>query len=114
MFIRQKNTEQIQPWQPSLETGRYAVPKTTENLRICPFCHLNQVEHELHFPFNSNLYNDNLRCNFYRDICNRYPLSNNFDNNEKGHEKAPSYLTTSILTAAYIHSCMDYRQKLVL
>ena len=26
------------------------------NLRICPFYHLNEVEHELHFLFNCNLY----------------------------------------------------------
>ena len=31
--------------------GLHTVPKTPENLRICPFCHLNEVEHELHFLF---------------------------------------------------------------
>ena len=30
-----------------IETGRHTVPKTPENLQICPFCHLNGVEQEL-------------------------------------------------------------------
>ena len=38
-----------------IETGKHTVPKTPENLRICPFCHLNEVEKELHFLFNCNL-----------------------------------------------------------
>ena len=36
--------------------GRHTLPKTPENLWICPICHLNEVEHELHFLFNCNLY----------------------------------------------------------
>ena len=59
---------------------RANIPKTQENLRrICPFCHLNEVEQELHLLFNFNLY-DSLRSNFYRKIGNRYLLFNNFDN----------------------------------
>ena len=42
-----------------IETGRHTIPKTPENLRICPFCQLNEVERELHFilccPFYNNL-----------------------------------------------------------
>ena len=97
-----------------IETGRHTVPKIPENLRICPFCHLNEVEHELHFLFNCSLY-DSLWSNFYRNITNRYPLFNNFNN-----EKPSSYLTKSILISTdlqlltYIHACMEYRQKLVL
>ena len=29
-----------------IETGRSTIPKTPENLRNCPFCHLNEVENE--------------------------------------------------------------------
>ena len=50
-----------------IETGKLTVPKTPENLLICPICHLNEVEQELHFLFNCNLY-DSLRSNFYRNI----------------------------------------------
>ena len=66
---------------------------------------------ELHFLFNCNLY-DSLRSNFYRNISNRYPLFNNFDNNEK-----TLFLFNNVdphiyrLTAANIHSCMEYRKK---
>ena len=97
-----------------IKTGKHTVPKTPENLRICPFCHLNEVEHELHLLFNCNLY-DSLRSNFYRNIGNRYLLFNNFDNNEKTlfiFNNVSSHIYR--LTAAYIHSCMEYRQKLVL
>ena len=57
-----------------IETGRHTVPKNPElNLRICPFSHLktiNEVEHELHFLINCNLYGS-LLSNFYRNISNR-------------------------------------------
>ena len=97
-----------------IETGKYTVPKTPENLRICPFGHLNEVEQELHLLFNCNLY-DSLRSNFCRNIGNRYLLFNNFDKNEKTLfilNNVSSHIYR--LTAANIHSCMEYRQKLVL
>ena len=65
-----------------------------ENLRICPFCHLNEVEHESHFLLNCNLY-DNLRSNFYRNISNRYPPFIILTT----MQKPSSYLTMSILTS---------------
>ena len=64
--------------------------------------------------FNCNLY-DRLRSNFYRNISNRYLLFNDFDNNEKTlfiFNNVDPYIYR--LTTAYIHSCMKYRQKLVL
>ena len=85
-----------------------------ENLRICPFCHLNEIEKESHFLLNCNIY-DSLQSNFYKNISNRQPLSNNFDNNAK-----TLFIFNNVdphiykLTAAYIHLCMEYRQKLVL
>ena len=59
-----------------------AVIKGLPNLRICPFCHLSEVEYELHFLFNCYLH-DSLRSNLYRNIINGYPIFHNFDNNEK-------------------------------
>ena len=91
-----------------------AVIKGRLNLQICPFCHLSEVEHELHFLFNCNLY-DSLRSNFYRNISNRYPLFNNFDNNEKTlfiFNNVDPHINR--LTATSIHSCTECRQKLVL
>ena len=91
-----------------------AVIKGRLNLRICPFCHKVEVEHELHFLFNCNLY-DSLRSNFYRNSSNRYLLFKNFDNNEK-----PLFIFNNVdphiyrRTATSIHSCMEYREKLVL
>ena len=95
------------------ETGSHS-RESSRNLLVCPFCHLNKVEHKLHLLFNCNLH-DSLRSNFYRNISNGYPLFNNFDNNGK-----TLFISDNVdlhiyrLTAAYIHSCMEYRQKIVL
>ena len=80
-----------------------AVIKGRVNLRICPFCHLNEAEHELHFLFNCNLY-DSLRSNFYRNSSNRYLLFNNFDNNEKTLFITMSILiSTDVQPLLYVH-----------
>ena len=111
--VRLPFIEKLSEYSVQIGTGRHAVPKTPENLRICPYFHLNEVEHELLFLFNCNLY-DILRSNFYRNISNRYLLLYNFDNNEK-----ILFIFKNVdpqiyrLTAAYIHSCMEYIQKLV-
>ena len=41
-----------------IETGRFTIPKTPEDLRICDHCNLNSVENELHILFHCDLYND--------------------------------------------------------
>ena len=80
-----------------------AVIKGRLNLRIFPFCHLNEAEHELHFLFNCNLY-DSLRSNFYRNSSNRYLLFNNFDNNEKTLFITMSILiSTDVQPLLYVH-----------
>ena len=87
-----------------IETGSHTVPKTPENPRICPFCHLNKVEHKLHFLNNCNVY-DSLRSNFYRNNINRYPLFNNFDNNGKpsSYLIMSIFISTDLQLLTYIH-----------
>ena len=34
-----------------IETGRFIIPKTPEDLRICDHCKQNSVEYELHILF---------------------------------------------------------------
>ena len=41
-----------------IETGRFTIPKTPEDLRICDHCNLNSAENELHILFHCDLYND--------------------------------------------------------
>ena len=65
-----------------IETGRHTLPKTPENLRICLFCHLNEVENELHFILHCHLY-DNLRSKFFEDKTRKYPYLNDFYDNSK-------------------------------
>ena len=43
-----------------IETGRFTIPKTPEDLRICDHFNLNSVENEMRILFHCNLY-DNLR-----------------------------------------------------
>jgi hypothetical protein len=94
-----------------IETGRHTIPKTPENLRICPFCHLNEVENELHFILSCHLYN-NLRLKFFEDINRKYHHFDVLDDKSK-----ILFLFNNVdpficrLTAAFIHSCMDYRQN---
>ena len=46
-----------------IETGRYTIPKTPENLRICSLCQLNEVENESHVMLSCSFYNK-LRSKF--------------------------------------------------
>ena len=39
-----------------IETGRFTIPKTPEDLRICDHCSLNSVENEMHVLFHCDLY----------------------------------------------------------
>ena len=41
-----------------IETGRFTIPKTPEDLRICDYCNLNSVENKMHILFHCDLYND--------------------------------------------------------
>ena len=91
----------------SIETGRHTIPKTPENLRICPFYQLNEVEHEIHFILSCQRHST-LRSKFFADVSERYPIFNDFDKNLK-----IIFLFNNVdpficrLTAAYVHSCMD-------
>ena len=83
-----------------------AVPKTPENLRIWLFCYgLNEVEHELHFLFNCNLF-DSLRSTFYRNISNRYPLFNNSDNKWKNPLHIWQCRSSYLQTYSCLHTFM--------
>ena len=41
-----------------IETGRFTIPKTPEDLRIRDHCHVNSMENELHILFHCDVYND--------------------------------------------------------
>ena len=41
-----------------IESGRFTIPKTPEDLRICDHCSLNSVENEMHVLFQCDLYDD--------------------------------------------------------
>ena len=65
-----------------IETGRHTIPKTPINLRICSFCHSNEVENEIHFLFSCQLY-DILRLKFFNDLTDKYSLFKELDSNAK-------------------------------
>ena len=54
-----------------IETGRYTVPKTPENLRICTFCQTNDVENESHTFFFCTFY-DSFRIKIHDEITRKY------------------------------------------
>ena len=56
-----------------IETGRFTIPKTPEDLRICDHCNLNSAENELHILFHCDLYND-LRKTLFIKINDRNTL----------------------------------------
>ena len=41
-----------------IESGRFTIPKTPEDLRICDHCSLNSVENEMYVLFQCDLYDD--------------------------------------------------------
>ena len=71
------------------------------------------VEHSLSAIY-CNLY-DNLRSKFFEDIIREYPHFNDFGDNSKIFFLFNNVNPTICrLTAAYIHSCIDYRQTLII
>ena len=95
-----------------IETGRHTIPKTPINLRICSFCHSNEVGNEIHFLFSCQLY-DSLRSKFFYDITDKYSLFNELDIIAK-----VLFLFNSIdpfvcrLTAAFVFQAMLLRQEI--
>ena len=54
-----------------IETGRFTIPKTPEDLRICNHCNQTSVENELHILFHCAQYND-LRKTVYSNQRPKY------------------------------------------
>ena len=65
-----------------IETGRLAIPKSPEDLRICDHCNLNSAENELHILFHCDLYND-LRKTLFTKINDRNALFTNYNIHDK-------------------------------
>ena len=95
-----------------IETGRHTIPKTPLNLRICSFCHSNEVENEIHFLFSCQLY-DSLCLNLFNDITDKYSLFNELDINAK-----VLFLFNSIdpfvcrSTATFVFQAMSLRHEI--
>ena len=53
-----------------IETGRFTIPKTPADLKICDHCNQNSVENELHILFHLDQYND-LRKTLFIKINDR-------------------------------------------
>ena len=56
-----------------IETGRFTIPKTPEDLRICDHCNQNSVENQLHILFHCDQFND-LRKTLFIKINDRNTL----------------------------------------
>ena len=81
------------------------------NLRICSFCHSDEIENEMHFLFTCKLY-DNIRLKFFNEITAKYSIFNEFDINAKS-----LFLCNSIdpavcrSTAAFVFHAMSLRHE---
>ena len=94
-----------------IESGRFTIPKTPEDLRICDHCSLNSVENEMHVLFHCNLYDD-LRKILFIKINERNKLFTNYNNHDKVcflFNNTDSYI--SRLTATFIFQAFERRKK---
>ena len=95
----------------SIKTGRHAIPKTPENMRICCLCQTNEVENELHFLLFYNRY-DTLRLKLFNEITEKNIRFKGLDNKSK-----ILFLFNSIdpticrSLAAFIFNCMYLRNE---
>ena len=65
-----------------IESGRHCIPKLPESLRICQYCHSNQIEDEIHFLFHCDRYRT-IRQQITSDIVLKYPLVNVLNDTDK-------------------------------
>ena len=94
-----------------IETGRFTIPKTPEDLRICDHCNLNSVENELHILFHCDLYND-LRKTLFIKINDRNTLFTNYNIHDKVcflFNNTDSHINR--LTANFVFQAFERRKK---
>ena len=94
-----------------IENGRFAIPKTPENLRISYHCTLNSVEDEMHFLFHCTFYDD-LRNFLFDKVIERNGLFAKFDDHDKVlflFNNADPHI--SRLPAAFVFRAMEKRNK---
>ena len=94
-----------------VETGRHTVPKTPENLRICSFCHSDEVENEYHFLFSCTFYEE-IRKKIFLEIHEKYSHFNSLDNTSKIlflFNSVDPFICRS--TAAFVFECMTHRMR---
>ena len=94
-----------------VETGRHTVPKTPENLRICSFCHSDEVENEYHFLFSCTFYEE-IRKKIYLEIHDKYSHFNSLDNTSKIlflFSSVDPFICRS--SAAFVFECMTAQNE---
>ena len=90
-----------------IESGRFTIPKTPEDLRICDHCSLNSVENEMHVLFHCNLYDD-LR----KILFTKIKLFTNYNNHVKVcflSNNTDSYISRP--TATFTFQAFERRKK---
>ena len=93
-----------------IESGRFTIPETPKDLRICDHRSLNSVENEMHVLFQCNLHDD-LRKILFSKINERNKLFTNYNNRDKVcflYNNTDSYIR---LTASFIFQAFDKKKK---
>ena len=94
-----------------IETGRYTIPKTPKNLRICSLCQLNEIENESHVMLSCTFYNK-LRSKFFDEVIEN-PFKD-LDNNSRIFSFLNSidpFVCRSV--AAFIFDIVNHRYKML-
>ena len=94
-----------------IETGRFRIPKTPEDLWICDHCNQNSVENELLILFHCDQYND-LRKTLFIKINGRNTLFTNYNIHDKVcflFNNTDSHI--SRLAANFIFQAFERRKK---
>jgi len=65
-----------------IETGQHCIPKLPESLRICQYCHSNQIEDKNHLLFLCDRYKT-IRQQMTSDIVLKYPSFDLLNNTDK-------------------------------
>ena len=95
-----------------IETGRFTIPKTPEDLRICDDCNLNSVENEMHILSRCDLYNDLRKTLFIKSTTEIHYLLTNHNIHEKVcflFDNTDSH--DSRVTAYFVFQAFERRKK---
>ena len=93
-----------------IEKGRYTIPKTPIDERICLYCNLNCIEDEKHLLTECPAY-DTLRSNAYSNISIECPHFMNLSNFNKMIYMLTCEHSTVKVSGKFVYECFQLRKN---